>query len=209
MNRIMKNITISIFISLLTVFTGCFTGHNNHNETKITLDFPKDIESVCYTSMDLSKSLIQSKGTSLKLKENCQVVKRNGTKKFGNMWCWWSPEWNSYVAGLCWGNLIEIGCNPKTGQDILSGVLTHEFAHYWLYTNFNDMSHNGKYNNVFYNWHESNDAKIINSTIAKREDVRKRILDASREMENGDFISLEGIDTNGIKYQIDFVVFNN
>jgi len=52
----------------------------------------------------------------------------------------------TYIEGV-----IKIAADPRTGT-VSSDQLTHEFAHYWLNTNYGITTHPAKYDSAFANW---------------------------------------------------------
>lgn len=144
-----------IILGLVLVF-GCI----NPQSDKISFKFPADIKNVCVQTRDQSKALIENKGTPLELSRfGCEVVKIPGMKKVGDLWYFKSKSYGSLVGGLYLGSKIEIGCNPATGGEVNALILTHEWAHYWLYSNFGDMTHNAKYAGSFIGW--GNNSRVI------------------------------------------------
>lgn len=192
-----------ISISLLVLLTGCI--FPSKHDDKIVFKYPPDIAVMCGQALESAKQAIQSTGTQLKLKGfGCEVIKKPGEKKFGNMWCWYSKEWNFYVGGLCWGTKIEIGCDPVTGSGVLFNVLKHEFGHYWLYSNFGDMTHNNKYTNVFDNWKMK--TKSFKLSSSNNQDIKEMMKVASKDMTSGEWFSIEGVDSNNVQFHIDGVI---
>lgn len=142
----MKSILAGIMCLMLL---GCMT----KNDDPIKFTFPPDAKVMCDNALNNSKAKIQSRGTALAIKRiGCEVIKVKGEKKVGNMWVFIPKGYDRYVGGICWGNRIEIGCNPITGGEVIYDILEHEFAHYWLYSNFGDMTHNLRYSGLFIGW---------------------------------------------------------
>lgn len=138
----------------------------------IKYNFPNNISTIAHTKKDVSKNCIQSKGYKLIEKhKSLTIIVRNGEKKFNSGWGWKSPEWNGmWVLGLTHtdnnGNYkIEIATNPNNPNEISESALEHEFGHFWLMSNFNDISHNPIYKNCFWNWKEPN----VKSMLVKKE----------------------------------------
>jgi hypothetical protein len=42
-----------------------------------------------------------------------------------------------------------VGCHPETQDEVSYGVLYHENGHYWLMTNYDDASHDPKFDPAF------------------------------------------------------------
>jgi hypothetical protein len=140
----MKRALVLIFCTVL--LQGCSILHHDlvGNDA-----FPAGYETLCKNQLAAAKAGIERCGTSLKREQAVEVYLHKGTKKFNGMWCWeWSPGY--YVAGMTLeGRKIEVGCSPQY-KEVNSGVLFHEFGHYWLITNTGDHSHNAKYDSVFH-----------------------------------------------------------
>lgn len=94
-------------------------------------------------------------GKTPKLDTRARYETHAGQRKYGGMWCWYSPEWNFWVGGLCYlENPIRptIGCHPTTGGELHSGVAQHEIGHQILWDVYRDATHNPKYRGALWQW---------------------------------------------------------
>ena len=196
----MRCFIVSVLAFVLTAWaSACVTN------VVVNYDFPSDISNEVYYAKNQAKEAIESKGTELKPVWDCKLTKHPGEKKFGQMWCWMSPELKQYVGGLCWGKRIEVGCNPQTGGEVWYEVEKHEFGHYWLMSNYHDWGHNAKYSDCFMNWRDLRDQVFFASDATQEQKVKMlKVVTESRN--EGEWVSVNGIDTNGVWYHIDFVV---
>jgi len=193
----MKN----IFLVFLFLLVGCGT-------TKPTFTYPPDISDLCESSKYIAKQKIEQVNNSqLKIIASCIVVKVDGTKNFSGEWAWFDQYWKMYVCGLCSGKKIQIACHPVTKGGISAFTLIHEWAHYWLINNYNDYTHDPKYKSYFSRWVEPKVNYFINEkNILETKRTIKDIQEQYLKMNNGDSISLNGIDKNGEKFHVDFIV---
>lgn len=132
------------------MLTGC--------STPFRYNFPSDISALCYGCRNDAKAKIQATGTPLSEKVGVQVIKHPGAKNISGIWAWYYQPLNVWVYGMCNGTTIDVSCNPVTGLDVSPAVLTHEMAHYWLMSNYNDRTHGTKYDALFINWRMSREA---------------------------------------------------
>ena len=192
----MKRTAVLVFLLAF----GCSTTHGPEYH------FPSDISAECYQAMGDAKACIESKGTALTVANDCTLAKHPGERKFDLMWCWWDPGWNQYVGGLCWGNRIEVGCNPETMGEVWYEVEKHEFGHYWLMPIPGETGHDPLYRSCFYNWFDPS-AKVFFEAGTERSayavDKVRTLCDQAKE---GEWVGVSGVDRNGRRYSIDFVV---
>ena len=135
----------TLALPVLALMQGCSILHHGGVGADV---FPVGYEAVCMRQLASARAGIEQCGSPLRRTQAVEVYLHKGTKKISGMWCW---EWMDgyYVAGMTHGGRkIEVGCSPQ-GKEVNSGVLLHEFGHYWLETNYGDYSHNAKYDAVF------------------------------------------------------------
>lgn len=174
----MKKLILSL--SLLFIFSGCASYKNT---------FPAEISSVANGCKNDSKVKIQSKGKSLSVKADCRVSEVAGTKNYNGTWCWYDARWNAYVGGTCSGSFIQIGCNPKNKADVNPAILTHEMAHHWLISNYNNYKHDIIYDNLFINWKLSRD--VAGSSVEFGKTYSGIYTNELGEVTHVDFVRLE------------------
>jgi hypothetical protein len=119
-----------------------------------SFSFPPDISDICYHTKEQAKLKIQAHGIVLPEGESLTVIKKPGTVKIRGIWAWSDPRFVGYVAGLCYGQLIEVGCNPVTGGEVSEPILGHEMFHYWLFP-FGIRNHDTRFVNDAFRWVES------------------------------------------------------
>lgn len=166
---------------------------------KPEMNFPSDIAATCHGCKNEAESLIESKGRNLKERWDCKVFKMNGQKKFSGVWAWYDEGWKMYVCGLCDGGRIWIAVNPNNTQDLHGPTLTHEFAHYWLMSNFGDDSHNPEFDDVIFNWKHARD--VTGWTVNRV----KELYDSSPE---GTVIPVT-VEKDGRRVHYDFIVIRD
>jgi len=112
-----------LFAVMLVICAGCAS------TPKYT--FPASIADTCAAAMADARNCIEAVGIETK-EYSATVSLRAGEKKISGLWCWFDPVWNRYVAGLCGGKTITVGCHPVTQGEIDYPTLKHEFGHHWL-----------------------------------------------------------------------------
>ena len=156
---------INYIILMCLLLMGCRTPN---------FTFPDDIKSQCYGTMNSSKTIIEStKQKKLNIEYGCRVSKVPGEKRSTSGWAFKSSN-GKYALGSYNGIVIKIACNPVTGDEINTKVLEHEFAHYWVISNFGDWTHNPIYDGKFHNW-----------------EISRRMSGSSIEIENGRYIHVD------------------
>lgn len=130
---------------LCVICTGC---------TSPKISAPANISDRVLTCASIAKSRIEAHHVSLKKKSDCRVVVVPATGKNDGRWIFSRKELGLInVVGFYDGNnIIHIACNPANLADVQTDSLLHEFAHYWLVTNFGDWTHNPIYRNDFILW---------------------------------------------------------
>lgn len=191
------NMLVAILVAVSTALfsTSCMGPRYN---------FPADIKDECYGAKNEAKAKIQGRGTKLGEEHGGSVTKHPGEKKINGMWCWMSPEWGQYVGGLCWGgSRIEVGCNPQTMGEVMYAVEEHEFAHWYLIP-IGSNGHDPLYRQDFFNWVEPRGKTLV---VALQDVASAKVLLKAEiaGMKSGEWVSLNGRDTNGVPYHIDFV----
>ena len=151
--------TSFILVALLIISAMLVGCHSNNSGNKIDFTYPDDISGMCHAERNEAKSCIESKIGIVKYKKDLVLEKRPGTKKISGEWVWSEPVWqNKLVSGLTWDKgdyyLIQVACNPKTMQEISSGVVRHEHGHYFLMSNFGEHGHNSLYSSCFLRWYD-------------------------------------------------------
>jgi hypothetical protein len=189
--------SIVAFVAFLSLSAGCIN-------TSPQFHFPADIDPLCVRSRDNAKAAIIMKGTPLSVKFGATVYKHTGERFVGGEWAWYDPTWKLYVCGMCYGQRIETGCNPVSSNQVSEGVTTHEFAHYWLITNYSDYSHNRKYAGCFERWNDPAGALV--SSKGNPEEFRVRIREICSGMGEGEHLGVVQVDGDGNKSCVDFVV---
>jgi len=188
----MKKISVFLLIGLM-LLTGCISHKFN---------FPDDIDGMCHGAKNESKARINSVGVSLKEEAGCRVGKMPGEKKFSGKWGWRAPEWDGmWVLGLCGsgGTRIIIGCHPQTLGEVDNDVLIHEFAHYWLMSNYDDYTHDPKYVHLFYNWRDPRLIKVFGIY------AKQSIKSVYEQLKEGETLSVIVEDKEGKLMHIDFI----
>lgn len=87
-----------------------------------------------------------------------------GQRKYGNTWCWFSKEWNFWVAGLCYlTDPIKptVADNPKTGGEIHYESLVHESGHEVGWDAYGYANHPAKYARIFESWRDPPRSHIL------------------------------------------------
>lgn len=163
------------------------------------MKFPSDIAATCHGCKNDAKRLIESKGRKLKERWNCRVHKMMGEKKFSGVWAWKDKDSGMYICGSCGGSQIWIAVNPNNTQDLHGPTLTHEFAHYWLMSNFGDYSHNPLLDDVIFNWKH---AREVTGWSTATTNSIKELYDASPE---GTVIPFS-TEKDGKRIHYDFIV---
>lgn len=151
----MKTYIPIILIGLISL-VGC---QSSGSSKKVSFKYPNDIHAICEKGRHDAKACIESKGTKLSYKKNLVLEKKPGTRKVGGEWVWKEPSLgNREVAGLTWDKgshyLCQVACNPKTMNEVSSGVTKHEHGHYFLMSNFKNNTHDPMYKSCFLRWYD-------------------------------------------------------
>ena len=165
---------------------GCILFPANSNKTA-------DINNLCRNAKHESRIGIEKIDGKILIVENPLTAQKiNGNKKINGIWCWKSEEWGGmWIGGMCYGNIIKVGCNPNTKDEVSYDMLLHECGHYWLMNNYNIENHPAKYNPIFH-WSQCHSYMSRNPLESIRE-----IYDNAQE---GDIISIHGEDANNLTY---------
>jgi len=147
-----------IILILLVTLTGCTTLLDHSN----TYNFPADIKASCQAELKNAKDCLKTKGVSLKENDaDLTVLKMDGVKKVNGEWLYKSVLHNNrLIYGCAYYDVkrkkhyIEVACNPNTKGEVSPATLKHEFGHFWLISNWSDLTHNSKYKDCFVGWKE-------------------------------------------------------
>ena len=188
-----------IIISLLVGGCSLFNGNNSPD-----FNFPSDISTLCYNARDSSRGGIVSKGTSLSTRRGCTVEKVTGQQMFNGYWAW--NAGSMWVTGMCIGGThIQIAVNPSNPVDISMNILMHEFAHYWLITNYDNYTHDALYDDVFFNWQH---ARNVTGSAVIVHPTNSLINVLTAEIKNRSEGEMFGINyiSNGIPVHADVII---
>lgn len=121
-----------------------------------TRNFPSHYHGAFHHELNRARHIINDVGVHSVSPRPAIGQLRAGERKFGNQWCWHTffPGWRQplWVAGLCFGNRIEIGAHPQTFQEVDMNVVHHEFVHHWLMTNGHGPFHFPVYDSRVWQW---------------------------------------------------------
>jgi len=155
---------IAIVLIGLVALTGCrmFGGGGPKHR------YPSDMKALCSQLHGEVRRDLVAAGAKLKRDGSLVVTKHPGEVCINGQWAWADSRWpNIWVGGLCYGNRIEIACNPDTGGDIHEGSLYHEFGHYWLMNNKYGSRHVPQFKSVFGGgWDDGMLRTVVNPDIA-------------------------------------------
>ena len=196
--------TAWIGVIIVVLCGGCITlfGGERHK-----FKFPGDIRDMCYAARTDARAAIQAKGTKLSTKSGCKVIKVPGIRKIAGKWAWERPEYpGHWIAGLCTGPEIQVGCHPHTGGEVNNGTLTHEFGHHWLITNYSNYTHDPRYDRQFENWAGSRGRSGRTIMGLPGPDLSIRLRAAIEATDHGMFVTLRTVDDAGRTLVIDFIV---
>ena len=191
-----------LLIALCAIYLGgCTLPSTDYSDTSL-YTFPKDIRDECYRAKGSAKVCLEALNTSMSFDKNyrCVVAKIDGTKRFGQYWAWYdNKNWNMYVLGMCYGNLIKVACDPNNRQNVSYEVLKHEFGHHWLMLRYNDGGHDSTFSPCFMNWRSPKSIEFIKTKDGQ-------VVAGKSFVEDGlKFITVETIDEDGNTVHIDMV----
>lgn len=147
--------TLRLIVLLsVAVLSGCVTPQ------KAKRDFPAWANQQCYGALNESAAIIKRVGVHKVSPRSIKVEFIPGTKRSGNQWAWYvsEPSWpggGMYVLGVCYGNRVQVGIDPKRANDpaaINMLTLIHELVHHWLMSNGIGGNHFPQYDNYVEGW---------------------------------------------------------
>jgi hypothetical protein len=152
---VLSSVTLVIVSAVfMLVLTGCSTTR------KANRDFPAWATQQCYGGLNESEAIIKRVGAHRVSPRSVTVEFVPGTKRSGNQWAWYisEPSWPNggmYVLGVCYGNRVQVGIDPKRANDptaINMSTLIHELTHHWLMSNGIGGNHFPQYDNYVEGW---------------------------------------------------------
>lgn len=148
----------------LIVLSGCVILLSGCASSSINI--PSEISGVAYGCKNEAKAKIQSVGAALSEKGSCTVKLVEGTQCFSGVWCWYNQILKMYVSGSCNSMTLQIAHAPGQPTAVHTQTFTHEWAHWYLINNYGDLTHNPKYDNLFYNWQAGRSTDSIKRTTS-------------------------------------------
>lgn len=206
MNMFTRMITTAwIGVIIVVLCGGCAALLGGSRDYKF--NYPSDIKEMCYGARNNAKNIIQAQGLKLSTKSGCRVLKVPGIRKIAGKWAWKRPRYPEYwIAGLCTGPEIQVGCHPHTGGEVNNGTLIHEFGHHWLITNYRNYTHDPRYDRQFDNWASGRKWSGRMITGLPGSDLSIRLQAAIETADPGMFVTLRTVDDAGRLLVIDFIV---
>ena len=145
-------------VSLLFLLSGCA-----HRPSLNNIILVSDVNKV-YGERNESARLLKSVD-GLDYTQEISFIFRTvpAEKNFSGYWAWKPDPNGKWICGSYnpANNEIILAANPKNGYDYNSDVAVHEFAHFWRYTLYRDVTHSDRYSGVLFNWHASYDTRSV------------------------------------------------
>ena len=150
----MKNLYLIVIFSVSVLLAGCATTR------KAERDFPEWATQQCYGGLNESEAIIKRVGAHRVSPRSVRVEFVPGTRKYNGQWSWYvsEPSWPNGgmdVLGVCYGNRIQVGIDPKRANDpaaVNMATLIHEFMHHWLMSNGIGGNHFPQYDSSVSGW---------------------------------------------------------